>query len=71
MQTNEKQYPIIGYAERDGEYYPIIGIPMMSDEKWNDLARASAIKYLTEQGIEPTEENLRQFRHDLREGVIY
>ena len=46
MNIGGQEYPIIGYVEN--EIYgivPLIDIPMMSDEKWNQLAEANMKAY--------------------------
>lgn len=48
-------YEVIGQVERkNGDKVPLLDIPMMSDERWNELAEQQAIKnYIRENGKEP------------------
>ena len=47
--------PIIGQVERkNGDMVPLVGIKMMSDERWQQLAAESAVKHFREwYGREP------------------
>lgn len=41
MNIGGQEYPIIGYIENEiCGIVPLVDIPMMSDEKWNQLAEA-------------------------------
>lgn len=44
-----KAYPIVGYVTtaQTGPV-PLVDLPMMSDERWNELFRESAVKHYTE-----------------------
>ncbi len=48
-------YPVIGQAEmKSGQVVPLLDIPMMSDEKWQQLAQEQAVhNYIRENGREP------------------
>ena len=48
-------FPIIGQGERkNGEIVPLVGIKMISDERWQQLAAESAVKHFREwYGREP------------------
>lgn len=48
-------YEVIGQVEmKNGNKVPLLDIPMMSDERWNELAERQAIKnYIRENGKEP------------------
>ena len=48
-------YEVIGQVEmKNGDKVPLLDIPMMSDERWNELAEQQAIKnYIRENGKEP------------------
>lgn len=48
-------FPIIGQVERkNGEIVPLVGIKMISDERWQQLAAESAVKHFREwYGREP------------------
>lgn len=35
-------YPVIGQVETAVGIFPLLDIPMMSDERWNQLARKDA-----------------------------
>ena len=36
-----KGYPVIGVIEPDSnEFFPVLDIPIMSDDRWNQLAKA-------------------------------
>lgn len=59
-----KEYPVIGYVKSDVVPYdvPLVDIPMMSDERWNELARQNAVEnYIREFGKAPenTEDAVR------------
>ena len=54
--VGSREYPVIGYIKADGidKPVPLVDIPMMSDERWNELARKNAVKnYIMEHGREP------------------
>lgn len=55
MKIGTKDYPVIGQVEIRGSVsVPLVDIPMMSDEKWNQLARENAMRnYRREFGKEP------------------
>lgn len=48
-------YPVIGQVEmKCGQIVPLIDIPLMSDEKWQQLAGEQAVhNYIRENGREP------------------
>lgn len=48
-------YKVIGQVEMsNGNVVPLLDIPQMSDERWNELAEQQAIKnYIRENGEEP------------------
>ena len=48
-------YPVIGQVKtKSGVEVPLVGIPMMSDERWVQLARENAMQnYIREHGHEP------------------
>lgn len=48
-------YPVIGQVEmKSGQVVPLLDIPMMSDEKWQQLAAEQAVhNYIRENGREP------------------
>lgn len=48
-------YKMIGQVEmKNGNKVPLLDIPMMSDERWNELAEQHAIEnYIRENGKEP------------------
>lgn len=49
-----KEYPVIGHVQIGNVVKPIVDIPMMSDERWNELARQNAVdNYIKEFGTEP------------------
>lgn len=50
-----KSYEVIGQTEmRSGIKVPVIDMPMMSDERWNELAKEQAVhNYIRENGKEP------------------
>lgn len=50
-----KSYEVIGQTEmRSGIKVPVIDMPMMSDERWNELAKEQAVhNYIRENGTEP------------------
>jgi len=45
----DREYPIIGYvtSPQTGTV-PLVDIPMMSDERWEELCRESAVKHYTD-----------------------
>lgn len=45
----DREYPIIGHvtSPQTGTV-PLVDIPMMSDERWEELCRENAIKHYTE-----------------------
>lgn len=49
------KYTVIGKVEmKNGMEVPLLDIPMMSDERWNELAGQQAVKhYIRENGEEP------------------
>lgn len=53
--VNGQDYKVIGQVEMsNGNVVPLLDIPMMSDERWNELAQQQAIKnYIRENGEEP------------------
>lgn len=54
MMISGKEYPVVGQVQIGGVTKPIVGIPMMSDERWNELARQNAVEnYIAEFGEEP------------------
>ena len=66
----DREYPVEGYvtAPQIGAV-PLVGMPMMSDERWNELCRESAVKhYIAAFGHEPSsiEEALRQEHEVIR-----
>lgn len=62
-----QQYEAIGFVKCGDRVLDILDVPMMSAEREQALARTQAIRRLTEQGIEPTEENMRKYWQDSRE----
>ena len=43
-----KAYPIVGYVTTaQTGLVPLVDLPMMSDERWNELYRESAVKHYT------------------------
>lgn len=48
-------YMVIGQVKsKSGGIYPVIDIPMMSDEHWQELAKEHAVhNYIKENGHEP------------------
>lgn len=45
-EINGKEFPIIGYSKcPDGTYVPLVDIPMMSDERWQQIAMEEREKY--------------------------
>ena len=48
-------YPVIGQTETEsGQILPLIAIPMMSDERWRQMAQENAIhNFIRENGREP------------------
>lgn len=48
-------YPVIGRVKlKSGQIFPLVDIPMMSDERWEELAREQAVKnYIRENKREP------------------
>lgn len=48
-------YPVIGQVKsKSGAVYPVLDIPMMSDERWRELARESAVQnFIRMNGHEP------------------
>lgn len=48
-------YSVVGQAERgNGDVVPVLDIPMMSDDRWQQLAREHAVEnYIRENGVEP------------------
>ena len=48
-------YPVLGQTERaDGSMVPVLDIPMMSDERWQQLATEHAVElYTRETGKTP------------------
>ena len=53
--VNGQDYKVIGQVEMsNGNVVPLLDIPMMSDERWNELVQQQAIKYyIRENGEEP------------------
>ncbi len=45
---------------------PVYNIPMMTDERWNQLAREEAINNLAAAGIVSTEDNIKAYFTELR-----
>ncbi len=44
----DREYPIIGYVTSpQAGTVPLVDIPMMSDERWDELCREQAIKNYT------------------------
>ena len=42
---NAYDYPVTGTVKMpDGTTLPMLGIPMMSDERWNELPRETAVR---------------------------
>lgn len=41
-------------------------IPLMSDERWNEIARQNAIDNLIQLGLDPTEDNINYFHAQLK-----
>ena len=66
METYEilgRKYPVTGYvtAPQIGSV-PLVDMPMMSDERWNELCRESAVKHYIDafgHGPDSVEEALR------------
>ena len=49
-----EKYPIIGHVDTVDGMIPVLDIPMMSDERWEELAKSQAVKnYIRENGQEP------------------
>lgn len=50
-----KSYEVIGQTEmKSGIKVPVIDMPMMSDERWNELAKEQAVhNFIRENGKEP------------------
>lgn len=48
-------YPVVGQVEvSPGQTFPLLDVPMMSDEKWQQLAKDQAVhNYIREIGREP------------------
>lgn len=48
-------YPVIGQVKsKTGAIYPVFDIPMMSDERWQELARENAVQnFIMINGYEP------------------
>lgn len=48
-------YPVVGVVKRNnGDVLPLVDIPMMSDERWQELAKEQAVKnFIREHGYEP------------------
>lgn len=45
----DREYPIMCYITTPQTgYIPLVDIPMMSDERWMELCRESAVKHYTE-----------------------
>jgi len=63
-------YPVIGQVERkNGDKIPLIDIPMISDERWQELAKEKAVdNYIRENGTQPesTEDACRWQREWIR-----
>lgn len=38
-----KEYPVTGLAKFGDSTFPIVDIPMMSDERWNELCKESTM----------------------------
>lgn len=55
MRIGSREHPISGYLEtQNGGVIPVVDIPMMSDERWNELALQNAVKnYTREVGHPP------------------
>lgn len=55
IEVGGMRFPVIGRVERkNGDIVPLIEINMMSDERWQQLAAESAVKYFREwYGREP------------------
>lgn len=54
MMIRGKEYPVIGHVQIGNAVKPIVDIPMMSDERWNELSRENAVEnYIKEFGTEP------------------
>lgn len=53
--VDSRSYEVIGQTEmRSGIKVPVIDMPMMSDERWNELAKEQAVhNYIQENGTEP------------------
>ena len=65
-----KAYPVLGYitTPQTGTV-PLVDLPMMSDERWEELCRESAVKhYIDAFGHEPdsVEEALRREQEAIR-----
>ena len=50
---------------------PVLDIPMMSDEQWNQLAWENAKHNLSDAGIEPTLSNSYRYFDELKRTVEY
>lgn len=49
-----EKYRQVGEVETMSGAYPLLEIPQMSDERWQDLARGNAVRnYTLENGREP------------------
>lgn len=48
-------YPVIGHVEtEEGRTYPLVDIPMMDDERWQELAKENAVhNYFEKHGKMP------------------
>lgn len=62
-----QQYNVIGTVECGEQTFDILDVPMMSAEREHAIARTQAVKRLTEQDIEPTEENMRRYWQSISE----
>lgn len=55
LKIGNREHHISGYTEtKNGSVIPVVDIPMMSDERWNELALQNAVKnYTREVGHPP------------------
>ena len=54
MENLIKQYGVSGIVEIGGKELPVIEIPMMTDDRWQELARENAVQnYTREHGRAP------------------
>lgn len=61
-----REYPITGYVENGGVCVPLMAMPMMSDERWQDLTRQRATEHLRKAGREPTDELIAKYHAYVR-----